>query len=175
MQFSTIVSRSQIDRKWLFFFKWENNDNVRSKSFFSSPGRIDRVRRFSAESGAKPDQITMVAIRNEINKTLHSLSRLSFCSRREKNMRARTAGNARTQRITRVKRTRWSPGKKRITWYQRRTRIVRKAGKSRTTGSKGRARVKRSPGSQGATRCQRRTRRIHFIPRGWGVTEQANG
>ena len=55
-----------------------NNDDIRSPSFFPSSARIDRVRRSSVDSRSKPDQITMVTVRNEINKTLHSLRQLSF-------------------------------------------------------------------------------------------------
>ena len=49
----------------------------------SSLVHFERVLRFSAESRSKPNQIPMVTIRSEINKTLNQLSPLSFRSTKE--------------------------------------------------------------------------------------------
>ena len=51
--------------------------------FHLSPVHIGRTRRFSSESGTKPNELTIDSVRSEINKTFNFLTSRVFCSPKE--------------------------------------------------------------------------------------------
>ena len=52
-------------------------------SFYLFTVHIGRTRRFSSQSGTKPNELTIESVRSEINKTLTSLTPRSICSSKE--------------------------------------------------------------------------------------------
>ena len=140
-------------------------------SFIFSTVHVQRIRRSPHESGTKQDELTMDTVRSEINKTLNSLSPRLFCSPKEqicvqgppgiegpKGSRGRRGprggmGGKGSRDIRGEPGPHGKQGKKRVTWYQSRTRASWEAWECRATGSEGRAGKKRSPGSKRAAGC----------------------